>query len=88
MCVKFCKAHSKRSIILINLRILMNIIDYVGRQGQYIDIGEVGIKILILASIISNDFDIFTRLRNRRVVMCLVLVFVHSLIQLRVFNIF
>ncbi len=52
------KSHSKRSIILINLRILINIIDYVIRQGQYIDTGEAAIKILTLASIISNDFDI------------------------------
>ncbi len=33
------KARSKWSIILINLQILINIIDHLGRQGQYIDTG-------------------------------------------------
>ncbi len=52
------KARFKRSIIFSNFQILVNIIDHVGRQGQYIDIKEAAIKILTLASIISNHFDI------------------------------
>ncbi len=51
------KTRFKRSIFS-NLRILVNIIDHVGRQGQYIDIKEATIMILTQASIISNDFDI------------------------------
>ncbi len=39
------------------MRTLINIIDHVGRQGQYINIEEAAIDILTLASIISNNFD-------------------------------